>query len=242
MDERELTRLFQGAADDAPPASFDVDDVAAASRMATARRRMRVAAVTSITAVALGGAGVIAVTSPFADRGTEEAAGSAGLLETSPNAGQPDRQDTRLENGDSREPQSAQSMQGDSATAAAADELGIASTARCAEVDRRLATALAGELPVVPDAATAVPGRLCSDDGNAAFRVTDGDATGLVMVAYLADTSTATIKMSAPAATATARTSSGGLVTVASVPTGRSSSAPFADDVQRIAAAIAAGR
>ncbi|MPY98758.1 MAG: hypothetical protein GEU97_12330 [Actinophytocola sp.] len=241
MDDRELTRLFQDAADDAPPASFDVGDVAAASRRATARHRMRVAAVTSITAVVLGGAGVIATTSPFADRGTSEAASAPGQVEASPNAGQPDRQDMRLEDGDSRESQSTLSKQGDSAAAAAADEVGIAGTARCAEVDRRLATALAGELPVVPDASAAVPGRLCSDDGNAAFRVTDGDATGLVMVAYLADTSTATVRMSAPTTTATARTSSGGVVTVASVPTG-GSSAPFADDVQRIAEAIAAER
>ena len=43
MDERRLAELFREAADDAPPPSFGADDVAAASRLATARRRARVA-------------------------------------------------------------------------------------------------------------------------------------------------------------------------------------------------------
>lgn len=240
MDERELTRLFQDAADDVPPASFDVDDVAAASRRATARHRMRIAAVTSITAVVLGGAGIIAVTSPFSDPGTNEAASAPAQLEATPNAGQPDRQDMRLKDGDSRESQPELSKQGDGAAVAQADKLGIAGTERCDEVDRELATALAGELSVGPD--DAVPGRLCSDGGNAAFRVSDGDGTGLVMVAHVPDRTTTTITMSAPTATATARAASGGLVVVASVPTGGSSTAPFAADMQRIADAIAASR
>lgn len=238
MDERELTRLFQHAADDAPPASFGADDVAAASHRATARHRMRVATVTSITAVVLGGAGIIAVTSPFSTPDTNGVASAPAQLEAEPNAGQPDRQDMRLEDGDSRESQSEPSKQGDGAAVAEADKLGIAGTARCDEVDRELATALAGELSVVPD--NAVPGRLCSDGGNAAFLVSDGDVTGLVMAAHLPDRTTTTITMSAPMATATARAASGGAVVVASVPTGGSSTAPFAADMQRIADAIAA--
>ena len=40
MDERKLEALFQDAARAAPPASFDEQDVARASRRVTARRRV----------------------------------------------------------------------------------------------------------------------------------------------------------------------------------------------------------
>ncbi|GAA5124459.1 hypothetical protein [Haloechinothrix salitolerans] len=240
MDDRELTRLFRNATEDAPPASFDVDDVSAASRRATARHRMRVAAVTSITAIVLGGAGVVAVTSPFSDRGTGEVASAPAPLEARPNAGQPAQEDMRLEGGDSGESRSERSKQGGRDVTTQADKLGIAGTAWCDEVDRELATALAGELSVVPD--NAVPGRLCSDGGNAAFRVTDGDATGLIMVAHLPGRSEVTMSLGEDTMVATARASSSGIVVVASVPTGGSATAPFAADVGRIADAIATTR
>ncbi|MPY77920.1 MAG: hypothetical protein GEV04_05375 [Actinophytocola sp.] len=240
MDDRELTRLFQGAADDAPPPSFDVDDVAAASRRATARHRLRVATVTSITAVVLAGAGFVAATSPFSDLGAGDTVAGAGGYEASQNAGQPDQQDMRLENGDSRDPH-APSKQGGGENAGEADKPGITSTSGCDEVDRRLATALAGELPVVPDG-DPIPGWLCSNGGNAAFRVTDGDLTGMIMVAQLPGRSTVPTSVGRKTAMATARTSSGGVVVVASVAFGESSQAPFAPDVQRIADAIAANR
>jgi len=238
MDERELTRLFQDAADDAPPAGFDVKDVTAASRRATARHRMRVAAAAAIAAVVLGGAGFVAATSPFTGGDGDTMAGAAG------EAAQPVPPDMRLENGDPRRPPVALSMQGDGAARAqAGTAAGITGTERCVAVDRRLATALAGELPVVPDDPQPVPGRLCAADGrNAAYRVTDGDASGLVMVAYLPGRPEATVTLAGRATVATSRTSSGGVVVVASVPDGGSPTAPFAGQMQRIADAIAATR
>lgn len=238
MDERELTRLFQDAADDAPPANFDVKDVTAASRRATARHRMRVAAVASIAAVVLGGAGFVAATGQFSGSGEDTMAGAAG------EAAQPATPNMRLENGDSRKPPVPLSKQGDDVARAQAETaIGITGTERCVAVDRRLATALAGELPVVPDDSRPVPGRLCAADGrNAAYRVTVGDASGLVMVAHLPGRPEATVTLAGRATVATARTSSGGVVVVASVPDGGSPTAPFAGRVQRIADAIAATR
>lgn len=243
MDERELTRLFQDAADDAPPAGFDVKDVTTASRRTTARRRMRIAAVASIAAVVLGGAGFVAATGSFTGSGGESLSATAGRA-ASDQAAQPAQQDMRLENGDPRKPPVALSMQGDGAARAqAGTAAGLTGTERCEAVDRRLATALAGELPVVPDDPQPVPGRLCAADGrNAAYRVADGDASGLVMVAYLPGQAEATVTLAGRATVATARTSSGGVVVVASVPDGGSPTAPFAGRVQRIADAVAATR
>ncbi|MPZ66874.1 MAG: hypothetical protein GEU83_15655 [Pseudonocardiaceae bacterium] len=55
MDERELSKLFRDAAGHPPPASFDDDDVRAASRRATARRRSALAGGSLLGVAVLGG-------------------------------------------------------------------------------------------------------------------------------------------------------------------------------------------
>lgn len=141
-NRRDLQALFSDAPGEAPPPGFSLDDVTAASRRATARHRLRVATASSAAALVLLGGGIFVALGPLSGDGGgsgEEAALSAPQFDGQPGAG-----DARQESGGS-ERAPAPSKQGD-----VAEGPGVARTERCTQVDRRLATALAGELPVVP--------------------------------------------------------------------------------------------
>lgn len=245
MDERELETLFREAPGEAPPATFDAADVAAASRRATARHRMRVATAASFAAVVLAGGALFATIGPLSD-GDERAAVSAQMDEGAAKA-QPNSADARQESGGlglSREPTPKQG--GEDSSLDAADPEAAERTSGCESVDRKLADALAGELPVGPSRAPdPVPGiGPCVDGGsNAAYEVVDGEASGLISVAIIpaSDEPVASTAEGSRTRLAKTRTGSGDIVVVSSKPA-PGSPAPLAGELQRIADAIAAGR
>lgn len=248
MDERELETLFREAPGEVPPATFDASDVAAASRRATARHRMRVATAASFAAVVLAGGALFATIGPLSD-GDERAAVSAQMDEGAAKA-QPDSADARQENGGlglSREP--APKQGGEDSSLDAADPEAAKRTSGCESVDRKLADALAGELPVGPSRAPdPVPGiGPCVDGGsNAAYEVADGEASGLISVAIIPASreEVMALEQGSRIRNAQARTDGGNgdIVVVSSEPAPGSPAAPLAGELQRIADAIAAGR
>ncbi|MQA62608.1 MAG: hypothetical protein GEU86_14200 [Actinophytocola sp.] len=251
MDERELETLFREAPGEAPPATFDAADVAAASRRATARHRMRVATAASFTALVLAGGALFATIGPLS--GDEQGAGTAVSAQMGESADepQPNSADARQESGGlelSRE--AAPKQGGEDSSLDAADPEVAERTYGCESIDRKLADALAGELPVGPSRAPdPVPGiGPCVDGGsNAAYEVSDGEASGLISVAIIPASDGEAMALSdedSRTRMAQARTDggSGDIVVVSSKPAPGSPAAPLPDELQRIADAIAAGR
>lgn len=175
MDERELGELFRSVPGEPPPPSFDESDVAHASHRITVRRRAIAGAAAAV--VLLGGGGVVAGSilggdggdrmvvagsDPSTTGGTEPRIAQPGDGTSRPHEGQPDIQGLP-----SAEPKQGGTTDGDR-------------TRRCDQVDRELATALAGELPVT--ASDASPGRICpKGTTSASFRV-EGSALTAVLV------------------------------------------------------------
>lgn len=176
MDERELGELFRSVPGEPPPASFDESDVAHVSHRVTVRRRA-IAGGAAAAVVLLGGGGVVAG-SMLGDGGGGNmvVAGSTGSTTggTQPRSAQPGDGESRQQNGQpgiqglpSAEPKQGGTTDGDRAPG-------------CDQVDRELATALAGELPVT--ASDASPGRICPEGTtSASFRV-EGSALTAVLV------------------------------------------------------------
>lgn len=252
MDERELQELFHDAPGEAPPPSFGVTDVAAASKRATARHRMRVATASSAAVLVLVGGGLFATYGLGGGNGgntggtADELAASAPEFDAqSPR--QPSSGDGRQQNGDSEAADAASSKQGDEANEKSGP--GVARTERCAAVDRQLATALAGELPVDPtsDAVLgqdAVPGQFeCPDiQRQAAYRVSDDGRVGTVSVALTSPEtvramSRANSRELSRAPQARATTDDGRVILVMSI--GDADDSPYADELQKIADALA---
>ncbi|MEU7478703.1 hypothetical protein AB0A63_22140 [Lentzea sp. NPDC042327] len=179
MDENKLADLFRDAAHDAPPAAFDVSDVRTASRRATQRRRSAIAGGTALVVV-LGFGGVLAGTNWVnQDKGAESVAGAGQAGDNSAQSPlsapvDPPNMQTKNFPGDV-------STQGDTATPGSADpSVGERAVQGCAEVDRELAVALAGELSVPP--ADAVPPTVsCAPSSrSAAFKVDGLTITAIV--------------------------------------------------------------
>lgn len=103
----------------------------------------------------------------------------------------------------------------------------------CEQVDRELATALAGEFPATA-AAEPAPGRDCPTGARVAgFHVTDGDRTGVVSVTLVP----AGTPVPLGATAAQHGTASGGTLVVTSSPD-PGSAPPFQSDLPRIATAL----
>ncbi|MCR3721285.1 MULTISPECIES: hypothetical protein [Prauserella salsuginis group] len=175
MDERELGELFRSVPGQPPPPSFDESDVAHASHRITVRRRA-IAGGAAAAVVLLGGGGVVAGSMLGGGGGGNVVAGSDRSTTggTQPRIAQPGDGGSRPQSGQpgiqglpSDEPKQGGTADGDR-------------TQRCDQVDRELATALAGELPVT--ASDASPGRFCPEGTtSASFRV-NGSALTAVLV------------------------------------------------------------
>jgi len=181
MDERELQQLFRDAPGEAPPPSFGVSDVAAASRRATARQRVRIATASSAAVLVLVGGGLFAALGPLSNEGNVGGSDSevASVPEVDAQAPrQPQEQYGRHQDGGSAEAEALPKQGGE-----ANDGPGAAGTERCRAVDRQLATALAGELPVGPPG-DPIPGELpCTEaPKQAAYRVQDDGRSGVITV------------------------------------------------------------
>lgn len=240
MDDRDLQELFRDAPGDAPPPSFGVTDVTAASKRATARHRMRIAGASTVAVLVLAGGGLFAAFGPLANSGnsgnvdSEVAAApqmdSRGGRQPSPAEGRPQVGGSRAEEESSK--------QGDGSSKESAP--GAASTERCVAVDRRLATALADELPVDPPS-PAIPGELrCEDDiTQAAYRVQDGPNSGVITVGLVpGHIQMKATELSAGSGDAQAKTHDGALVVVKSRGDDGGPK-PYAAELQEIAEGVA---
>lgn len=239
MDDRDLQELFRDAPGDAPPPSFGVTDVTAASKRATARHRMRIAGASTAAVLVLAGGGLFAAFGPLANSGnsgnvdSEVAAApqmdSRGGRQPSPAEGRPPDGGSRAEKESSKQGNGSLSE----------SDSGAASTERCVAVDRRLATALAGELPVDPPS-PAIPGELrCEDDiTQAAYRVQDGPNSGVITVGLVPGSIRKATELSAGSGDARAKTDDGAVVVVKSRGDDGGPK-PYAAELQEIAKGVA---
>lgn len=242
MDDRDLQELFRDVPGDAPPPSFGVTDVAAASKRATARQRLRIAGASTAAVLVLAGGALFVTLGPLTNNGNSgnvdsEVAAAAPQMD-SRGGGQPSPAEGRPQDGGSRAEKES-SKQGDGSLQESAP--GAAGTERCKVVDRRLATALAGELPVDPPS-PAIPGELrCEGDiMQAAYRVQDGPNSGVITVGLVpGDMQNRTAELSSDGGDAQARTDDGALVVVKSRGNDGGPK-PYAAELQEIAERVAA--
>jgi len=238
MDDRELETLFAAAPGDPPPATFTATQVVAESKRAQARRRSAIAVTCSCLVVALGGFGAFAVVANLRVP-VPTAASSAGDAQVSAQsgaAGQPLGTPERPPNAGDKQgfpPQSP--MQGGDETGK--DGPRAESASGCEKVDRELATALAGELPVTVSVDGASPSHLCpTGSRSAGFPV----AGGFVSIT-LAPPGMALTLAEQPPGTKIAEQPAvgGGTIWLLSIPGDGSTVPPFVDDVDRIARTVA---
>jgi hypothetical protein len=237
MDDRELESLFREAPGDTPAPSFDATDIASRSRKATTRKRSIEALTLSFGVLVLAGLGTIGVLVNMDLSGEETGvAGSAA----SDNATEFGTQE-QPEDGSGRLPSTGPAQGFPDASPKQGGDAQGESTSGCDQVDRKLAIALAGELPVAVPVTEAEAGRLCSPGWrSAAFQVRDGVASGIVSATVVPPGTTVQLAEQ-PEGTVLAeqRTASGATVLVLSVPDA-GGMAPFADAVESIAAELAA--
>ncbi|MGM1058755.1 hypothetical protein [Saccharothrix sp. Mg75] len=244
MDEQKLSELFRDAAGDAPPASFDVGEVRAASARATARRRSA-AALGSALAVVLVFGGVVVSTDLFAkSTGDTTAAGSAesapspdvtpfGEAEVPavPKDASPDRSGGMPPKSVPDDP----STQGDEPLGTADRPTVGRTPGGCVEVDRELAVALADELPVARGLQPSPAAANCPAGGRGAgYLVRDGGATGTVSVVVVPP-GTPDLVPDRSVRFQSSPTSGGEELYVLSEPAAGSGVAPFADELASLA-------
>lgn len=242
MDEARLRELMADAPGEAPPPTFDIDEVRAASRRATLRRRAAVTGTSAVAVLALAGAGIFGTMAATGGPG-QAGSGQAMASSSGESAG---KQSARQENAAPVQPDTAGKRQ--PGTASEQDSPGLApkqggdgpgrdgpradSTDGCDKVDRKLANALADELP----ATGTRPEPACSPDGQG---VTFQLPSGVVTASVIAGTLPATYDGPPGTITVTRQTSGGGTLTLVSIPGEGASSAPLNGEVKRIATELA---
>ncbi|MQA10738.1 MAG: hypothetical protein GEU98_19725 [Pseudonocardiaceae bacterium] len=241
VDDRKVAELFRDAASDAPPPSFDVEDVLAASGRARARQRAAVLSGSALGIVVLVG-GVVVGTNVLNGAGDSES-GSAGVAAEQPSTTGSKMTPYGLPKGGN--PQESVPTQSPKQGGDESGDVGprTGSTLRgCEKVDRELAVALAGELPATPSGRNA--GNLRCEQGarSAGFQVTVDGKLGQVSVLLMPDQPSDTRPWTGarPHAEHAQRAASGGrTVVVLSEPPSGGTEAPYADRLGRIAAGIA---
>ncbi|MFI9448880.1 hypothetical protein [Amycolatopsis sp. NPDC052450] len=232
MDENELKALFRDAPGDAPSPTFDTSDVVRASKRATARRRNGIAVACSAVVLVLAGAGMFGVLG-----GTDLQLGSGAKSDQeAATAGQPGAASARpLDSGDPSNfsnPPPQQGGDGPERTGRMTAE----GTYGCEQVDRELATALAGELPVPVNVAKSTPGDICTTGARSAgFQVLGGTVSATVFPAGAAIPSLPT-----GASSAQRITGKGSLVVVVSLGDGTGGPAFSESEVDRLVGVLAA--
>ncbi|MBW4715668.1 hypothetical protein [Saccharothrix obliqua] len=249
MDERKLAELFRTAADDVPPASFDVGDVVAESGRAAARRRTRAALGSALAAVLVFG-GFFA----YANVGTRQNGGvatSAGSAEgfPSPNLTPTPYAVPEPRDGEPVEPDVSgglppksipedPSTQGDGTSGTTGRPPTAGGASGCQEVDRELAVALADELPAAEGLQPSSAAANCPPGARGAgYLVRDGDVHGVLSVVLVPP------GVSALASTASAEAhavASRGTVFVLSEPAQGAAVGPFEARLPELAGKIAA--
>ncbi|MBY8848083.1 hypothetical protein [Saccharothrix longispora] len=244
MDEQKLSELFRDATRDAPPASFDVGEVRAASARATARRRSAVA-VGSALAVVLVFGGVVVSANLFANT-----AGDTAAAVSAEGAPPPDvtrfgdaqapalPEDAAPDRSGGMPPRSVPddpSTQGDEPLGTADRPTVGRTPGGCVEVDRELAVALADELPVARGLQPAPAAANCPVGARgASYLVRDGGTTGTVSV-VVAPAGTSDLAVDPSVRFQSSPTPGGEELYVLSEPAAGSSVAPFADELASLA-------
>lgn len=244
MDEKKLAELLKDAVADTPPPTFTHGDVTAESERQRVRHRNGILAGSAFGVAALAGATALGVAlwigpgstrqATSADSAASDGNGTAAPYELPEEGGKAAAPTERGGQGDfpSEAPKQGGSSDGNGGTA------GPASTpSGCEQVDRELAAALAGELPVsahvkVADARVASMGCTMNAPG-AEFTVPGGSITVLLVPADVM------VALSGPGAHADASTSDGRHVMVLSVPSESGGSVPYKSDLGRYATNIA---
>lgn len=241
MDDRELERMFQGAAGEPPEPTFGPADIAKASRRATVKRRNAITVACGCAVVLVAGIGVTGVVLNSGDSSGDASVAAANSPRKSAGAelatpdGQPEDGPARPPNAATPKDFPASPKQGGEASGENGPRAG---TSGCDKVDRELATALAGELPVTVSG-EAMPGRLCpTDSKSAGFPVRAGDRAGDFSVAVV-EPGSVTVPDIDGAVSEQVPTARGRMIVVLSVPAADSPGAPLVGDVQRIAASLA---
>ncbi|MFC3453569.1 hypothetical protein [Amycolatopsis speibonae] len=232
MDENDLKALFRDAPGDAPSPSFDTADVVRASKRATARRRNGIAVACSAVVLVLAGVGMFGVLG-----GTEIPMGSAAKSDNqAASPGQPGAASARpLDSGDPSNFSNPPPQQGGGGPEKTG-QMTAEGTFGCDQVDRELATALAGELPVPVDVAKSTPGDICTTGARSAgFQVPGGSISAAVFPA-----GSSVPPMPAGAADARRTTAKGSLVIVVSLGDGSGGPAFAESDVDRLVGVLAA--
>ncbi|RJQ84426.1 hypothetical protein [Amycolatopsis panacis] len=231
MDEHDLEKLLSGAPGEVPPAGFDLADVVRRSQRETLRRRNRIAV----------GAAAVLVAAGFGTWGTVgslgDTSGSSPVMNSAGGPAQPSGPAARpFGTGGNQNFPSQQSRQGDGGdgkTGPVAE-----GTHGCARVDWELATALAGELPGHLIPANASPGSACTTDSRGAgFPLPDGAISAAVFPA-----GRPVVVPAQPAGSRTVRhaAAGGGTVVLVSVPGTSGQPPPFAAELDRLVAGLAA--
>lgn len=234
MDENELKALFRDAPGEPPSPTFNTADVVRASQRATARRRNGIAVACSALVLVLAGVGMFGVLTRF-NAGSLTAASNSGQEAAS--AGEPGANSARPpDSGESSNFSNPQPQQGGSGPEKTG-QMSAEGTYGCDQVDRELATALAGELPVPVDIAKATPGDICTAGARSAgFQVPGGTVSAVV---YPAGASP--VVPPAGSAVAQRTTAKGSTVVVVSLGDGTTGRPAFlAPDLDRLASVLAA--
>jgi hypothetical protein len=188
VDEQRLSELFQAAAGDGPPASFDETDVASASRKVTARRRSMLAGGGGLAIVVIA-VGLLLGTGVFGHTLRGGSVSSAGALAAPPRSVTSSGTfGHALAGPDVGTPQnfpSSTPMQGGGGAGGVGPAAG-STRAGCGPTDGQLAVALANELPSVgapvanPTSLACVPG-----SRSVSYLVDDGTTNGYVIAVLI---------------------------------------------------------
>ncbi|WP_020669377.1 hypothetical protein [Amycolatopsis nigrescens] len=237
MDERELETLFRDAPGEPPPSAFTMDDISKASARAKLRRRNALVAGLSCLIVLAGGAGV--VLNLGSGVGERSAANAPGQVMSNTESGpgeQPPPGPARPLTTDFPTPSPKQGGDGTGENGPRAE-----STYGCDKVDRELATALAGELPVTV-LTEAAPGRICTETSrSASFGVQVPGHQGLISATVLPPGVRIKYAAQPPGSELQERaTQHNATLVLLSVPSPGDTVAPFRDDLSRIADGLAA--
>jgi hypothetical protein len=232
MDEHKLTELFQSAVRDVPPASFDDQDIAAAARRATAHRRnMFIGGSVFVVVVLAGlvfGSGVLgsSLNNNSASSGSAAVPGQAFGTNNgaAPRAGGQAQQAP----GDGSSGSSTTTpVQGGGGAGGVGPGAG-GTPSGCGPTDSELAVALANELASVGAPKEMPPNLTCPAGARSAgYLVHDGSAIGYIVVIVTTPGETLPNDTAIGAARASAPASKGRTVTVLSVPSAGSPSAPL---------------
>ncbi|SHE54522.1 hypothetical protein [Streptoalloteichus hindustanus] len=263
MDEHKLAAVFRDAVRDAPPASFDERDVAAASRQAAARQRTALAVGSAFGAAVLFGG--VAVGTDLFDRAPDSQPASLSAADGPASGDARDRGAPpvpHMESGtlDPRATEKAPSArpsggpppydipedppkQGGGTSGSAGPGTG-GTRSGCGPADRELAIALAGELPAAAGREPSPASGDCpSGASGAAFVLRDRDVVGVVSVVLGPEGSGGENReLSRPdgARGHVVPTPRGRSLTVLSEPQKGSTTAPFADQLSGVAQRLAA--